>query len=251
MSRPQFQDRTVIVTGATRGIGLEVARELLARGANVTITARREESLAEAEGILGSERLLTVAADVRDEETADRVTAATVERFGSLDGLVNNVGASPFYGPLVEATSTVLLKTFEINVVGCLAMVQSACRRGLTERRGSVVNVTSVAAEHTAENLGVYALTKAALGHLTRQLSFELAPDVRVNAVGPGIVKTRFSEAKTTGHEDELLARYPMGRFGVPADVAPAVCFLLSDEASWITGETLLIDGGATKVDVG
>jgi NAD(P)-dependent dehydrogenase (short-subunit alcohol dehydrogenase family) len=242
-----FDGRTAIVTGGTRGIGFEIAQELLNRGANVAITARKPESLAEAEHQLGSDRLLAIKADVRDEAAADAVTAQVRDRFGALDFLVNNVGASPFYGPLLDASSAVVLKTFEINVVGCLAMIQSACRNGV----GAVVNVTSVAARHSAENLGVYAMSKAAVAHLTMQLSFELAPRVRVNAVAPAIIKTRFSAARTSGHEEELLARYPMRRFGTPDDVAPAVCFLLSDEAAWITGETLSIDGGATKVDLG
>lgn len=246
----QFDGRTAIVTGGTRGIGFEIARELLARGANVAITARKPESLAEAERQLGGDRLLTIKADVRDEEAADAVTSAVRDHFGALDFLVNNVGASPFYGPLLDASATVVLKTFEINVVGCLSMIQSACRNGMTEA-GAVVNVTSVAARHSAENLGVYAMSKAAVAHLTMQLAFELAPRVRVNAVAPAIIKTRFSEARTSGHEDELLTRYPMRRFGTPEDVAPAVCFLLSAEAAWITGETLTVDGGATKVDLG
>lgn len=251
MTEQDFAGRTAIVTGGSRGIGLQIARHLLERGANVTITARRDTSLQAAAEELDSNRLHTMRADVRDREAADLVTGETIARFGGLEHLVNNVGASPYFGPLLEASSSVVLKTLEINVVGCLAMIQSACHRSLAEHGGSVVNVTSLAAAHTAENLGVYALSKAALGHMTRQLSFELAPKVRVNAVAPGIIKTAFSEARTSGHEDALLSRYPMGRFGAPDDVAPAVGFLLSDHAAWITGETLVIDGGATKVDLG
>lgn len=251
MSEQDFAGRTAIVTGGSRGIGLEIARHLLDRGANVTITARKDDSLRAAAEALASERLHTLGADVRDREAADHVVEETVGRFGGLDHLVNNVGASPYFGPLLDASSSVVLKTLEVNVVGCLSMIQSACHHSLSERGGAVVNVTSLAAAHTAENLGVYALSKAAMGHMTRQLSFELAPKVRINAVAPGIVMTAFSEARTSGHEDELLSRYPMGRFGAPGDIAPAVGFLLSDQAAWITGETLVIDGGATKVDLG
>ncbi|MCU1690941.1 MAG: NAD(P)-dependent oxidoreductase [Frankiales bacterium] len=248
MTAGQFDGRTAIVTGGTRGIGFEIARELLARGANVAVTARKPDSLAEAERALASDRLLTVQADVRDGEGADRVLAAVCDRFGPPGYLVNNVGASPFFGPLVDASTSVVLKTFEINVGGTLAMIQSACRSGMPQG-SAVVNVTSVAAQHTAANLGVYAMTKAAVEHMTRQLSYELAPRVRVNAVAPAIIKTQFSQARTSGHEDELLSRYPMRRLGTPQDVAPAVCFLLSDDAAWITGETLAVDGGATKTD--
>ena len=251
MKAGEFDGRTAIVTGATRGIGFEIARELLDRGANVAITARKADSLEEAERELGSDRLLTIQADVRDTDAADEVTSKVRGHFGSLEFLVNNVGASPFFGPMVDASAAVVLKTFEINVVGCLSMIQSAYRNGLADSGGAVVNVTSVAAKHTAENLGVYAMSKAAIGHMTMQLAFELAPHVRVNAVAPAIIKTKFSDARTSGHEDQLLARYPMRRLGTPRDVAPAVRFLLSDQAAWITGETLSIDGGATKIDLG
>lgn len=251
MTESQFGGGTAIVTGGSRGIGFEIARELLARGANVAITARKTESLAKAERELNSDRLLVVQADVRDVVAADRVITAVRDRFGSVNFLINNVGASPFFGPLADATESVVMKTFEINVVGTLAMIQSAYRNSMADGGGAIVNVTSIAARHTAENLGVYAMTKAALEHMTKQLAYELAPRVRVNAVAPAIITTRFSEARTSGREKELLARYPMRRFGTPEDVAAAVCFLLSDQASWITGETLTVDGGATKVDLG
>lgn len=250
MNAPALTGRTVLVTGGSRGIGFEIARELISQGARVAVTARKQDSLEQAQDELGAgDRLLTVQADVRERDAADALVAAVVDRFGSIDKLVNNVGASPYFGPLADAPTAALAKTFEINVIGALSVTQAFVSRA--EAGGAVVNVTSIAARHSARNLGVYALTKAAIQHMTGQLAFELAPRFRINAVAPAIIRTDFSSARTEGHSDELLARYPMGRFGVPGDVAPAVCFLLSEQAAWITGQTLAVDGGATKMDLG
>ncbi len=251
MTQKNFSGRTALVTGGSRGIGLEIARQLLARGAQVAITGRKQETLDEAARELGSERLLCLQANASELEAPGEVAARVLERFGSFDLLVNNVGISPYFGPLVEAPAAAVMKTFQVNVVGALAMVQAAWGTWMQAHGGAVVNIGSIGARHTASNLGVYAMTKAALENLTRQLSAELAPQVRVNAVAPAMIRTSFSEARFAEHETALLDRYPLGRLGVPGDVAPVACFLLSDDAGWITGEVLSVDGGTTKVDTG
>ena len=212
--------RVAIVTGASRGIGLGIAERLVAEGARVGITARKPEALAEA---------------------VQRVTDA----FGPVDILVNNTGIKPVYGSLVDLDLAAARKIFEVNVLSALAWVQEVARTGLAERGGAIVNVSSVAGIRTSGGIAFYGITKAALNHLTLNLAAELAPTVRVNAVAPAVVKTRFATALYENDEEAVANTYPLKRLGIPSDVAGAVAFLVSDDAAWITGQTLAIDGGS------
>lgn len=240
--------RSVLVTGGSRGIGLGIAAELLARGAGVAITARKEERLREAAAELNAgDRVLTISAHAGDYEAAPKVAQQVIERFGSLDLLVNNAGTNPVFGLLMDAPTSAVEKVMQVNVVGALAMTQAAWHGWMKEHGGAVVNVASIAGLKSSPFIAAYGASKAALINLTTQLSVELAPSVRVNAVAPAVVKTRFAEALYVDNEEQVAAAYPMKRLGVPEDVAGAVCFLLSDGASWITGETLPIDGGILK----
>jgi NAD(P)-dependent dehydrogenase (short-subunit alcohol dehydrogenase family) len=236
--------RTVIVTGASRGIGLEVARTLLAHGANVVITARSREPLeAAAASLDAGDGVLAVAGNTADPMHRATAVSAALDHFGSIDALVNNTGINPQYGPLVAAELGTVSKILDTNVIAALGWIQTVYREWMAEHGGAVVNVTSAAGLRPAPNIGAYAISKAALTHMTQQLAVELAPRVRVNAVAPAVVRTRFAERL---YEDEagVASRYPLGRIGSPADVAGAVSFLLSDDAGWITGHTLLVDGG-------
>ena len=236
--------RTAIVTGASRGIGLEIARALVARGANVVITARKAEALAEAAaGLDAAGRVHAVAGNTADPDHRVEAVGAALERFGSLEMLVNNTGINLMYGPLVEADLGAVRKVLDTNVVAALGWIQEAHARWMGEHGGTVVNVASAAGLRAAPMIGAYAFSKAALVHLTQQLAVELGPGVRVNAVAPAVVRTRFAE-KLYENEAAVAARYPLRRIGVPEDVAGAVCFLLSDDAAWITGHTLVVDGG-------
>jgi NAD(P)-dependent dehydrogenase (short-subunit alcohol dehydrogenase family) len=237
--------RSALVTGASRGIGYGVARHLLDRGATVTVTARKAAELDEAAASLGApDRVLAVAGNAGDADARRAAVDAAVERFGSLDVLVNNTGVNPQYGPLVQADLGAVSKIFQVNVVAALGFVQEAHRAWMGEHGGAVVNVSSVGGLRSSGVIGAYGASKAALIRLTEELAWELGPSIRVNAVAPAVVKTRMAEALWSGQEDEVAARYPMGRLGTPEDVAALIGFLVSDAASWITGETVRVDGG-------
>jgi NAD(P)-dependent dehydrogenase (short-subunit alcohol dehydrogenase family) len=160
--------------------------------------------------------------------------------------LVPNAAVNPQYGPLVDADLSAVRKVFEVNVTAVLGWVQQAWRQSMSTHGGSVLVVASVGGLRTGSPIGAYNASKAAVIHLVRQLGAELGPTVRVNAIAPAVVKTRFAEALYEGREEQVAAAYPMGRLGVPEDTAKAAAFLLSDDASWITGETLVVDGGVT-----
>jgi NAD(P)-dependent dehydrogenase (short-subunit alcohol dehydrogenase family) len=242
--RGELSGRTAIVTGASRGIGLAIAAALLESGASVVVTSRKRESAEQAAAALGSERIAGYAAHAADAEAAARCVDFTIDRFGGVDILVNNAGTNPAFGPLVEQDHSRFTKTVDVNVWAPMLWTQLAWRAWMAEHGGTVINTASVGGLTVSPNLGVYNVTKAALIQLTRQLAVELAPKVRVNAVAPGVVRTRLAEALWKDNEAQVAGVTPLGRIGEPADVGDAVAFLASDHASWITGETLVIDGG-------
>ena len=244
----RFEGKTAIITGASRGIGFAIGERLVSEGARVVITARKPEALENAVAQLGgSDVALGVAGRADDEEHQAAAVATAIERFGSADILVNNTGINPAFGPLIELDLEIARKTVNVNVVAALAWAQQVHRQWMAEHGGAIVNIASIGGVRPSPMIAYYGATKAMLIHITANLAVELAPHIRVNAVAPGVVKTKFAAALYEGHEEETAAAYPLKRLGVPEDVASAVAFLLSDEASWITGELLVIDGGLTQ----
>ncbi|MEU4340861.1 SDR family oxidoreductase [Nocardia sp. NPDC023852] len=240
--------KSALVTGASRGIGKAVAAELLSRGANVLITARKKEPLEEAATELrGSGHQGQVVALAGNSGVAED-RAAAVERavaeFGSLDVLINNTGINPVFGSLMEADLDAVRKIFDVNVVAALGYVQEAFKAWMRDHGGAVVNVASVAGIRSTGVIAAYGASKAALIRLTDELAWQLGPNIRVNAVAPGVIKTKFADALYSADENQAASGYPMKRLGSPEDVARLIGFLVSDEAAWITGETVRVDGG-------
>lgn len=235
--------RVALVTGASRGIGAAIARSLAESGARVMLTSRKKDDLdATAADIDGDVDVM--AAHVGDADSGDTVIAATLERFGSLDILVNNAATNPYYGPTLGVDVARWDKTFEVNLRGPVLWSAAAHRRAFAERPGVIINIASVGGLRTEGALGVYNLTKAALIHLTRQLAGEIGP-TRVVGIAPGLVTTDFAQVLVDNFGDKLASELPLGRLGDPTDIANLATFLASDMASWITGETYVIDGGA------
>jgi NAD(P)-dependent dehydrogenase (short-subunit alcohol dehydrogenase family) len=244
-----FEGRAALVTGATRGIGFGIAAEIVARGGSVCVTARKPDELDAAVKELdpdGTGRAIAARGSADDEEHQQAAVDLTVERFGRLDILVNNAAVNPQYGPMMEADLGAVRKVFEVNVIAILAWTQKAFRAWMAEHGGTVLNVASIGGLRSGSPIGAYNASKAAVIHLTRQLAGEMGPGVRVNAIAPAVVKTKFARALYEGREDAVAAAYPMKRLGTPEDTAKLAAFLLSDDASWITGETVTVDGGIT-----
>lgn len=244
----RYEGRTAVVTGASRGIGLAIAARLVREGARVCITARKPEALAEAVAGLNDGHDAPVAIGIAgradDPEHQAQALATTQETFGAISLLVNNTGINPAYGPLLDTPLEAARKTFDVNVLAVLGWVKLALSHGLAGPGGALVNVASVAGLRPAPGITLYGASKAALVSVTESLAVELAPAVRVNAVAPAVVKTKFATALYEGREDEVAAAYPLRRLGDPDDIAAAVAFLGSSDAAWITGQTLVVDGG-------
>ncbi|MHB8682455.1 MAG: SDR family oxidoreductase [Acidimicrobiales bacterium] len=249
----RLDGKVALVTGGSRGIGLAIAARLAEAGAHVMLSARKAETLeAAAKSLSGNAgEVAWYAANAGDPDAAEACVAATVEHFGGLDILVNNAATNPYFGRVIDIDRARAEKTVSVNLEALVTWTQCAYRASLAARGGSVVNISSIGGMGVEPGIGWYNVTKAAVIHLTRQLAYELGPEVRVNAVAPGLVNTDVAPALWERAGDAVAARLPLRRIGEPDDIGKVVLFLVSDAAAWMTGATVVVDGGATALPSG
>jgi len=236
--------QVALVTGASKGIGKAIAKVLAESGAKVVLSSRKQDALEAAAAEIDGETSV-FAANAGDPEQAAAAVAHTVETFGRVDVLVNNAATNPYMGPSIDIDLPRYDKTWEVNLRGPLVWTQECWKAWMRENGGAVVNIASIGGLSVEPSIGIYNTTKAALIHLTKVLAADLSPGVRVNAVAPGLVKTDMARALWEPAEEVLAKRTPLHRLGEPEDIAHAVLFLASPLSSWMTGQTVVVDGGA------
>lgn len=248
-SELDFSGKVAMVTGASRGIGEAAARLFAARGAHVIVSSRKSESV---EAVAASIResggqATALACHVGDAEAVEAAFATIAADFGRLDVLVNNAATNPHFGHIAETPLPMVDKTVEVNVRGYFHMSQKAALMMKDQEGGAIVNTSSINGVRPGPYQGIYSVTKAAVISMTQAFAKECAPwNVRVNAVLPGLTDTRFAAALTSNERmlNMILPLIPMHRVAAPEEIAPAIVFLASDEASYITGAALPVDGG-------
>ncbi len=245
-----FTGKRALVTGASRGIGEEIARALASLGAEVILASRKIEGLREVEEKIVSEggRASSIACHLGKMDEIDRLFDEIADSHGALDFLVNNSATNPFFGNNMDATEEAWEKTFSVNLKGYYFATQRAARIMKEKGGGAIVNISSVNGIRPAPMQGMYSITKAGVLSMTRSYAKELAPfNIRVNAVLPGMTDTKFSATMTQNTalmDNYILPSIPMGRIARPDEMTGAVLYLLSDASSYTTGAMLIVDGG-------
>jgi len=246
-----LQDKVFVVTGGSRGIGLEIANLLLAQQAKVVICGRKQEGLDAARQELNAgDRLKTVQAHVAKSEDVDRLFETTVKTFGSMDGLINNVGMNIVTG-VVDADPGLWHKIIDSNLNGTYLCTRQAGQIMRDRKKGKIVSISSIAGRRSAPFMGIYGVAKAGIEMMTKVVAQELAPvNIQVNAVAPSMVRTKFSQPFWSNEEfyEQIVKAIPMGRIAEPTDVAWPVLFLCSEASDFMTGQTLMVDGGSSAI---
>lgn len=241
-----LDNKVAVITGGSRGIGKAIALAYANAGAQVMIVSRKQDVCESAADEIGH-GCRWMAGNVGDPDVASNVVDAVVDEFGRIDILVNNAATNPYAGPTIDVDLPRWEKTLQVNITAPLVWTQAAWTKSMRDGSGgcSIVNISSVGGLSTNAALGVYDVTKAALIHLTKQLAAELGPKVRVNAIAPGLIKTDFARVLWEGDRGAEVAKsYPLERLGEVDDIAGAAVYLAAQTGSWITGHTLVLDGG-------
>ena len=253
MNTVQFnlKDNVVVVTGGSRGIGFRIARMLIDENANVVICSRKQEGLdAAAANLNAGDRLLTIQAHIGKEDQVDNLFEKVLEKFGKVDALINNVGMN-MIATVSEADPGLWRKIIDTNLTGTFLCARKAAGIMKEQKKGKIVNISSIAARKSSPAMGIYGIAKAGIEMMTKVLAHELAPyNINVNAVAPGMVRTDFSKPFWSNDEfyANIVKSVPLGRIAEPVDIANPVLFLCSSGSDFITGQTLIVDGGATIV---
>lgn len=247
----KLKGKVAIVTGASKGIGVAIAKDLAAAGASVVVNYSSSKEGAEKvvkEIQAKGGKAIAIGASIADHNQIKTLVKETVKAFGKIDILVNNAGVYDFV-PLDAITKEHYHHIFDLNVLGVILLTQEVVKQ-FGDKGGNIINVSSIVSHNAPANSTVYSATKAALDSITRSLALELGPKkIRVNSINPGMVNTEGFRSKGIEESDfrtSVEARTPLGRIGLPDDISPAVVFLASDDAKWITGSTLDIAGGYT-----
>ncbi len=247
----RLEGKVALVTGGSKGIGKAVAAAFSAAGAQVLISSRKAEALASAADELNASnasnggRVVWFAANAGDPVQSTACVASCIETFGRVDILVNNAATNPYMGPMLDIDAARAAKTVEVNQYGYITWARLVRDAWMKEHGGVILNVASIGGLSVDGGIGYYNVTKAAVLHMTRNMAAEVAPNIRVNSISPGLVKTDMAKALWEANEAAMAKRMPLHRLGEPEDIANAALFLCSDAASWITGVNLVVDGGA------
>lgn len=246
-----LEGKTVVVTGGSRGIGLELARLLLEQKVRVVICGRKQEGLDTATSELNAgEDLLAIQAHIAKEEDVENLFDKTIENFGRLDVLINNVGMN-IVTALVDADFSLWQKIIDSNLSGTFLCSRKAGKIMRDQKKGKIVSISSIAGRRAAPAMGIYGVAKAGIEMMTKVLALELAPfNIQVNAVAPSMVRTKFSQPFWSNKDlyDQIVKAIPLGRIAEPKEVVHAALFLCSEASDFITGQTILVDGGASAI---
>lgn len=243
--------KVFVITGGSRGIGFETAKMLLGQNAKVVICGRKAEGLDAAKTQLeGGNNILTVQAHIAKEADVENLYNKTMKYFGKIDGLINNVGMN-LITSAVDADYSLWQKIIESNLNGTFLCSKKAGQIMRNQKKGKIVSISSIAGRRSAPAMGIYGIAKAGIEMMTKVLAQELAPfNIQVNSVAPCMVRTKFSEPFWSNKEiyDQIVKTIPLGRIAEPVDVAHPVLFLCSDASNFITGQTIMVDGGASAI---